>query len=120
MKETTCLNVSQMEYLHKLGVDIQSASMQWVCAGGDLDRDYYVLQERDTDKEYKVKVVPAFTLGDLLHELGNIQIQSISTGYKVMVKPAVWDHALPYPGQCDESLIGATYKLLCYLKRKGL
>lgn len=117
MKESNSLSVSQMAYLKSLGVDDSSASMIWIHVGGNLDTEYYYLRERAELDNPPHGSILAFSCTDILRILGTIQLNSITGGYKVTVKPQVWDHALPYPSATDESIIGAAYKLLCKLSR---
>jgi hypothetical protein len=117
-----CLDIHQMQHLKELGVDTKTASLCWVCLNSEPYISFY-------DKEYPqedTKVIPAFTLQDILDLLPNlIHSQEEENNYWLEFGTAMVDEEWWYIRYMSVygvklnyeehvHLIDAAYEMLCW------
>lgn len=122
------LSIEQMKHLKELGVDISKASMCWVCLNSEPYLSFYNKKYPHKDK----KVIPAFTLQDIL-DLLPVVIVNDCEKLELRIKRFVYDsgkfmYAVLYEKQdyidcfimqSDCILIDAAYDMLCCLIDNG-
>lgn len=126
-----CLEISQMQHLKELGVDTRTASLCWVCLNSEPYMSFY-------NKDYPqkdTKVVPAFTLQDILDLLPKdvktddsvvesrfflfVDFQYEQVSYSVDIAyEGMFDYKVFKIGEC-QSLIDAAYGMLCWVIENG-
>lgn len=115
------LDIDQMKYLQKIGIDTSKASMCWVCLTKQPSLSLY---NKDYPKDDD-KVIPAFTLQDILDLLPNKVDED--TSYPIMIYSLsnLWYIRYGYYEDlniitlCSEELIDASYEMLCWCAENG-
>lgn len=115
-----CLDISQMKHLKELGVDTRTASLCWVCLLSEPYLSFY-------DKEYPqedTKVVPAFTLQDILDLLPNnvdnelfLFIEKGKHKWRIGYTDISSDEI--FEDFSDKNFIDAAYEMLCWIIENG-
>lgn len=116
-----CLEISQMQHLKELGVDTRTASLCWVCLNLEPYLSFY---NKDYPQE-DTKVVPAFTLQDILDLLPKVITKEEHCHYFEMCRNEnkyyvayYWlDNPLVEFG--NEEFIDAAYEILCWVIENG-
>lgn len=114
------LSIEQMQHLNELGVDTRTASLCWVCLLSEPYISFY-------DKEYPqedTKVIPAFTLQDILdllpHNVDNELFLFIEKGKnKWRIGYTDKESEEIFEDFSDEELIDAAYEMLCWCVENG-
>lgn len=116
MTDFHCLSVFQMEYLiNKFNVDTSICSFNWVLL--DKEDDVWCLYTSPIKiKSYNVKVVPTFTLEDILLLFPNYRISTCTGGVAVLVETK--DKELIKV--ISKTPLDAAYQMLCRLLRGKL
>lgn len=113
------LDILQMQHLKELGVDTRTASLCWVCLLSEPYLSFY-------DKEYPqedTKVIPAFTLQDILDLL-----PTIVDDYRLYIDKGLVLWTVGYVDAVSEEIyedfrkrefIDAAYEMLCWCVENG-
>lgn len=128
------LDISQMQHLKELGVDVSKASMKWVnkyqnAFGDDWEK---VPVSVNLDTEYYQSFGYAFTLQDIL-DLLPLCIEHDAIKYELRIKRFVYPngmymYAVLYEKQdyvewfvmnSHKNLIDAAYEILCWVIENG-
>lgn len=121
-----CLDISQMQHMKELGVDTRTASLCWVCLNSEPYLSFY-------DKEYPqedTKVIPAFTLQDILDLLpkdickeGCTWAASLYIDYEnnriAYGNTDRYGFEIYHERIIEETLIDAAYEMLCWCVENG-
>lgn len=121
-----CLSIEQMQHLNELGVDIRTASLCWVCLNSEPYLSFY---NKDYPQE-DTKVIPAFTLQDILDLLpkdickeGCTWAASLYIDYEnnriAYGNTDRYGFEIYHERIIEETLIDAAYEMLCWCIENG-
>lgn len=104
-------SVDQMRYLiSTFGIDTSRATLRAV----DHNDEWHIeFASQCADG------IPVFTLEDVLSFFKRWQLSTTTGGVEIIVILQGWDYGVAFPRQVGKNALDATYKMLCYLLRKG-
>lgn len=113
------LDIEQMKHLQELGVDTSNASMCWVFLAKQPSLSFYF---KDYPKDDK-KVIPAFTLQDILdilpfkREGASLTIIKEENSYVLVYED---EDGGASPVFINEQAIDSAYEMLCWCAENGI
>lgn len=117
------LSIEQMKELEALGVDTSKASMYWGFQVADKKQETPILVLSDKNFLFIKKVIPTFTLHDILELLPcPIKIDTYEYWWRLSKHKIVYEEINEYPNlkYClGDSMIESAFKMLKWIKQNN-